>query len=96
MEETTQASNTATHPPDTLPSPLADLSDLLVTWHASETVPRRAVNPLLGTPDNQPYVHRFAEASVRPWRVEWNSDWLTLNGTRVEQPFPCEGSVKSE
>lgn len=48
-----------------LPQALADLSDLLATWHASEPVPGRTVEALPGHPNDKPIAAETAQAAYK-------------------------------
>lgn len=98
------------HRPDTLPQALADLSDLLVAWHAREPVPCRTVPALQEHPDGSrldteyhhpayqaPRAPLLGDAQTRPpWRVEWSSDFLALADVNTGQPIPGETAEKND
>ena len=98
------------HRPDALPPALAELSDLLVAWHAQKPVPRLTVPALQEHPDDSrpdteyhhpacqaPRAPLRGDAQVRqPWRVEWSSDFLTLAGGNTGQPISGETAEKND
>ena len=98
------------HRPDTLPQALADLSDLLVAWHAQKPEPRLTVPALQEHPDGSrldtEHHHPAYQASRAPWlgdaqarppwRVEWSSDFLALAGVNTGQPILGETAEKND
>ncbi|WP_295952536.1 hypothetical protein [Rhodoferax sp.] len=78
-----------------LPQALADLSDLLAAWHASEPVPRRAVDALLGDiPVDAEYAHVAYKAQLLPLLGDAQACQLPgATGDLARQPWRVEWST---
>lgn len=79
-----------------LPQALADLSDLLVAWHANEPATRRAVDALLGdTPLDAEYAHVAYKAQLLPLLGDAQAVQLPgATGDLAQRPWRVEWSTE--